>query len=74
MNFTAKGSSFSGNDALDARNFFDRCPTTNPNCKRGGRPPFKRNQFGAALGGPIPKDKTFFFFSYEARASDRDHA
>jgi hypothetical protein len=56
---------FLRNDRLDARNFFDRCPTTNPNCKNGGRPPFKRNQFGAALGGPIFKDKTFFFFSYE---------
>src|SRR5262245_22641611 len=56
---------FLRNDAFDARNFFDRCPTSNPNCKNGARPPFKRNQFGAALGGPIFKDKTFFFFSYE---------
>src|SRR5262249_32249405 len=36
-----------------------------PNCKGGGKPPFKRNQFGGALGGPVLKDKTFFFFSYE---------
>src|SRR5262249_19460494 len=45
---------FLRNNALDARNFFD-----------AKKPPFKRNQFGAALGGPIYKDKTFFFFSYE---------
>src|SRR5215468_8353135 len=45
---------FLRNNALDARNFFD-----------AKKPPFKRNQFGAALGGPIYKDHTFFFFSYE---------
>ena len=43
------------NSALDARNFFDR----------GDPPPFKRNQFGFTLGGPIQSDKTFFFGSYE---------
>lgn len=63
--FHGEAFEFIRNDALDARNFFDRCPNTNPDCKGGGRPPFKRNQFGAALGGPIFKDKTFFFFSYE---------
>ncbi len=44
------------NSVLDARNFFDQ---TN------GAPPFKRNQFGASLGGPIKKDKAFLFGNYE---------
>jgi hypothetical protein len=48
---------FIRNNALDARNYFN--PTSVP------QSPFKRNQFGAALGGPVIKDKTFFFFSYE---------
>ncbi|MFN0122593.1 MAG: TonB-dependent receptor domain-containing protein [Blastocatellia bacterium] len=48
---------FLRNDNLDARNFFDRQPI--------GKPEFKRNQFGVTAGGPIRRDRTFFFGSYE---------
>ncbi|MEE8350519.1 MAG: TonB-dependent receptor [Acidobacteriota bacterium] len=54
---------FHRNSALDARNFFDLDPV-NPT-ERSSPPEFKRNQFGFTLGGPIIKDKTFFFGSYE---------
>src|SRR5436853_1363638 len=46
---------FLRNSKLDARNFFDT----------GKIPPFQRNQFGGAIGGPILKDRTFFFADYE---------
>ena len=46
---------FLRNSVLDARNFFD--PTPEP-------PPFKRNNFGGVLGGPIRKDHSFFFGAY----------
>lgn len=45
------------NDDLDARNFFD--PAGLPS------PPYRRNQFGSALGGPLPGGKTFFFAGFE---------
>ncbi len=47
---------FLRNSALDARNYFDQ--TLSP-------PPLRRNQFGASAGGPLRKDKTFIFGSYE---------
>src|SRR5437660_6772890 len=48
---------FLRNEAFDARNFFN--PVGVPQST------FKRNSFGANFGGPIVKDKTFFFLSYE---------
>ena len=53
------------NEALDARNFFDRCPTTDPNCKGGGSLPSSEINSAPRSAAPIIKDKTFFFFSYE---------
>ncbi|MGB8979660.1 MAG: carboxypeptidase regulatory-like domain-containing protein [Terriglobales bacterium] len=46
------------NDALNANDFF-------LNEAGEPRPELKRNQFGGTIGGPIVKDKTFFFFAYQ---------
>ena len=45
------------NTVLDAKNYFDVA----------GRPQWNQNQFGGTLGGPIKKDRAFFFLSYEGR-------
>ena len=50
------------NDVLDAANFF-YIPSAATNYAR--IPPYKRNNFGGAFGGPIKKDKTFFYAVYE---------
>ncbi len=46
---------FLRNSAMDARNFFDGASP----------PPFRKNQFGGSVGGPIKKNKIFYFGNYE---------
>jgi hypothetical protein len=46
---------FLRNDVFDARNFFDR----------ENKPPLRQNQFGVTFGGPVVRDRTFFFTNYE---------
>lgn len=48
---------------FEANDFFNKFTTGTP----VPRPPLVRNQFGADLGGPVLKDKLFFFFNYEGR-------
>jgi hypothetical protein len=52
-----EGFEFFRNDALDSRNYFNTPPAN--------KSPFDRNQFGVSAGGPILRNKTFFFGSYE---------
>ncbi len=59
--FHGEAFDFLRNSALDARNFFDRQTTANPR----RLPNFVQNQFGGTFGGPIRKDKTFFFVDYQ---------
>jgi len=49
------GYEFARNAALDARNYFDGTK----------KPPFSRNQFGGTLGGPLRRNRSFFFGNYE---------
>lgn len=44
------------NEVLDSRNYFNHT---------GDKPPFRLNQFGASLGGPVLRDRVFFFANYE---------
>ena len=49
---------FLRNNVFDARNFF--APPNQPT-------PFRENQFGAAVGGPVARNKTFFFLNYDGQ-------
>jgi hypothetical protein len=53
---------FIRNSALDAKNYFSTSSFIAP---------FKRNQFGGSVGGPIVKNKMFFFFNYEGLRQTR---
>jgi hypothetical protein len=50
---------FVRNDIFNAKNFFDAAAAPIP--------PFRQNQFGGSLGGPVRKNQAFFFLSYEAQ-------
>ena len=57
--FHGDGFEFLRNEGLNARNFFQ---STNP-----VKPDYRRNQFGGTLGGPLVKDRTFFFVDYQGQ-------
>ena len=62
-NFHGSAFEFHRNSVFDARNFF--APK---------KPSFRRNQYGGVLGGPIRKDKTFFFVGYEGQRRGQQEA
>lgn len=51
---------FHRNDSMDSANFFDQ----------GEKDPFTRHNFGGSAGGPVVRNKTFFFANYEALRED----
>lgn len=62
---------FNQNDLFESRNYFNS-PFVNPSCKRDKnnaadckKAPQRWNEFGGSLGGPIVKDKLFFYFTYQ---------
>ncbi|MEK6279809.1 MAG: TonB-dependent receptor [Acidobacteriota bacterium] len=60
--FHGNGYIYYRSDRFNARNFFDVSGAANPQ---------QRKQFGASIGGPIVRDKAFFFFNYEGDRFDQ---
>ena len=56
------GFEFLRNEALNARNFFQSSALT--------KPEYRRNQFGGTLGGPLVRNRTFFFVDYQGQRQD----
>ncbi|HSR06042.1 MAG TPA: carboxypeptidase regulatory-like domain-containing protein [Bryobacteraceae bacterium] len=54
---------FLRNSAMDARNFFESA--RKPGATSAEPAPFRKNQYGGSVGGPVKKDKVFFFADYE---------
>src|SRR3984893_790402 len=63
-NFHGSLYEFLRNDKLDANNWFS-------NHNGEARAPLRQNNFGVTFGGPIQKDKTFFFFDYDGTRTRR---
>ena len=59
--FTGSGFEYFRSSALDAHDYFSNA---NPQAQRG---PYMQNQFGGVSGGPIVRDRLFYFFSYQGR-------
>jgi hypothetical protein len=60
--FHGVGFEFLRNESLNARNYFQRTSPVNPE--------YRRNQSGGTLGGPVVKDRTFFFADYQGQRQD----
>ena len=61
-NFHGSVYEFLRNDKLDGTNFF-------ANRVGAAKPTYRQNQYGGTIGGPVVKNKTFFFFSYQGDAN-----